>query len=245
MSKKKLARAIGVCAIAIMIIVVVTILPSCGSPPTPPTYGLEFDGVDDYIEIPHDASLDDFDELSITLWMYPTAVGGNYTRRIIDKGWSADGGFVVFLDKKEFPRLCFTVDTSLGNTDVYYALPDINRWYHVVATWSCSSYPEIYVGGVLVATGSTIRDEQLNYESWIRIGGAANRYQGIASEVHFYNRALSAAEIEDIYRHQDVTDGLIGYWKLNEGSGTIAHDSTANNNTGTLVGDPVWFTGGG
>ena len=37
MSKKKLAEIIGVCSIAIMIIVVITILPSCESSPTVPT----------------------------------------------------------------------------------------------------------------------------------------------------------------------------------------------------------------
>jgi len=37
MSKKKLARAIGVCTIAIMIIIAITILPSCESSPTVPT----------------------------------------------------------------------------------------------------------------------------------------------------------------------------------------------------------------
>lgn len=35
----------------------------------------------------------------------------------------------------------------------------------------------------------------------------------------------------------------IGYWKFNEGSGTTAADSSANNNHGTLYGDPTWTSG--
>ena len=37
--------------------------------------------------------------------------------------------------------------------------------------------------------------------------------------------------------------GLVGYWKLDEGRGTIATDSSGNDNDGTLNGDPNWVTG--
>ena len=40
-----------------------------------------------------------------------------------------------------------------------------------------------------------------------------------------------------------VTDGLIGYWDFNEGSGTVANDKTGNGYTGTLYGNPTWTTG--
>ena len=37
---------------------------------------------------------------------------------------------------------------------------------------------------------------------------------------------------------------LLGWWKLNETSGTIASDSSGNGYDGTLVGDPQWVAGG-
>jgi hypothetical protein len=37
-----------------------------------------------------------------------------------------------------------------------------------------------------------------------------------------------------------VCADLVGYWKLDEGSGTIAYDSSGNGNDGTLVDNPVW-----
>jgi hypothetical protein len=36
---------------------------------------------------------------------------------------------------------------------------------------------------------------------------------------------------------------LVGYWKFDEGSGTIAYDSSGNGNDGTLNGDPQWVVG--
>ena len=34
--------------------------------------------------------------------------------------------------------------------------------------------------------------------------------------------------------------GLVGWWKFDEGSGTIAADSSGNGMDGTLVSDPAW-----
>lgn len=40
-----------------------------------------------------------------------------------------------------------------------------------------------------------------------------------------------------------INTGLVGYWKLDEGSGTTATDSSGNGNTGTLVNGPTWTAG--
>jgi hypothetical protein len=36
---------------------------------------------------------------------------------------------------------------------------------------------------------------------------------------------------------------LVGWWKMDEGSGTIATDSSGNGNDGVISGDPEWVTG--
>jgi len=36
---------------------------------------------------------------------------------------------------------------------------------------------------------------------------------------------------------------LVGWWKMDDGSGTVAHDSTQNGNHGTLLGNPQWVAG--
>ncbi len=43
--------------------------------------------------------------------------------------------------------------------------------------------------------------------------------------------------------HADVTDGLVGWWKFDEGSGTSAADSSGYGNTGTLTNGPTWAAG--
>ena len=44
-------------------------------------------------------------------------------------------------------------------------------------------------------------------------------------------------------RAQTADPSLIGYWKLDEGSGLIANDFSGYNHSGTLVNGPVWTTG--
>lgn len=41
----------------------------------------------------------------------------------------------------------------------------------------------------------------------------------------------------------EVLDGLVGWWKFDDGSGTNAADSSGQSNDGTLVNSPSWVTG--
>lgn len=38
---------------------------------------------------------------------------------------------------------------------------------------------------------------------------------------------------------RDITDGLVGHWKFDEGEGTTAYDASGNDNHGTLVNGPI------
>lgn len=40
-----------------------------------------------------------------------------------------------------------------------------------------------------------------------------------------------------------LPEGLVGYWKFDEGSGTLASDSSGVGNDGTLMGGPKWVDG--
>ena len=40
-----------------------------------------------------------------------------------------------------------------------------------------------------------------------------------------------------------TTNGLVGYWNFDEGTGTTAGDSSGRGNTGTLVNGPTWVAG--
>jgi hypothetical protein len=77
---------------------------------------------------------------------------------------------------------------------------------------------------------------------------------GQIDEPRIYNRALSVTEIRSLYdlgnpdkvntpQGDPLEQGLVGYWKLDDASGTSATDSSGNANTGTLTNGPTWGTG--
>lgn len=41
----------------------------------------------------------------------------------------------------------------------------------------------------------------------------------------------------------NIRDGLVGWWKMDEGSGTTTADSSGQGNTGTLINTPIWVNG--
>jgi hypothetical protein len=249
MNKKKLARAIGICTMAIMIIIAITIFPSCGSAPTPPTYGLEFDGIDDYVSLGNATALGfTSQDFTIEAWIKP----GNVTKgmQIFQRhGWNANG---YRLNMASSGRLqCSTFQSGAGQTSQSSAGIFIaGNWSHVAAVRDGASV-RLWVNGVdsTNITGSHI-DPAYAANMTARIGTylpGVDAFQGCISEVRIWNYARSESQIKADMSGTltGAEEGLIGYWKLNEGSGTIAHDSTPNSNNGTLVGDPVWFTGGG
>jgi hypothetical protein len=46
------------------------------------------------------------------------------------------------------------------------------------------------------------------------------------------------------YVAAQLQNGLVGYWSFDDGTGTIASDSSGNGNNGTLVNGPSWITSG-
>ena len=248
MSKKKLARAIGVCGIAIMIIVAITILPSCESSPTPPTYGLEFDGVDDYISLGNATALG-FTSQDFTIEAWIKAATVTKRMEIFQRHyWNSDG---YRLQTWPSGDLAFYTFQS-GETQVSGTSSDVltaGNWSHVAVVRQGAS-AKIFVNGVdkTETAGSHIDPAYVvGRQTFIGTNYLAEAFDGCISEVRIWNYARSESQIKaDMSGELTGTEeGLIGYWKLSEGSGTIAHDSSANNNTGTLEGGPVWFGGGG
>jgi hypothetical protein len=60
----------------------------------------------------------------------------------------------------------------------------------------------------------------------------------VASDAPAANFTLTINFSRGVYPY-----GLVGYWKFDEGTGTIVSDSSGNDNNGVLVNGPVWVDG--
>lgn len=104
-----------------------------------------------------------------------------------------------------------------------------NRWHHVAMVLD-EDVMYGYVDGVLitkVALGGPIGDSPATLKIGMR-GDDGNRFYGAISDVRIWNIARSGDEIaaNKDKRLTGTEEGLIGYWKLDEGSGDTAKDST-------------------
>jgi hypothetical protein len=60
------------------------------------------------------------------------------------------------------------------------------------------------------------------------------------------NSAIELEHIVERFIHKNYTDwynGLVGYWKFDEGTGNVFTDSSGTGNNGTLINDPTWVDG--
>jgi hypothetical protein len=105
--------------------------------------------------------------------------------------------------------------------------------------------PSIYVNGVLNGTVSAATWSQITVTSDTPVNANAfavgltndgsNHFCTSTSkidEVRIYNRMLSPAEVTQLY---NWAPGPVGWWKLDENTGTSANDSSGNGSTGTIT----------
>ncbi len=172
--------------------------------------GIQFDAVDDLVTIADNALLKPTIE-TVSAWVNPRVVTGSQV--IVNNGnrntsWSAyilkfgvcDGG-------GSSGKISFTVRSSnaAGNSTVTQTdTPVADTWTHVVGVNDGTTL-SLYINGVLNNTGSGLSSYAPSGP--IRIGSDADvananqRYifNGSLDDVRVYNRALSAAEITQLY----------------------------------------------
>ena len=117
---------------------------------------------------------------------------------------------------------------------------DTNKWYHVAAVWTGSSW-DIYIDGQY-ATGTPTQGEMMNLTSdnsggfYLGASYGGGRYlYGYIAEARVWSRALSQNEIANNMNYVDpASEGLVAYWRMNawernpNGSGNIVRDETGH-----------------
>lgn len=116
---------------------------------------------------------------------------------------------------------------------------DDNQWHHVQFTYNGSTI-RLYVDGEFYTSNTGITSNQIYYQSGgIAIGrdgdSSGSYFKGFIQDVRIWNIVRTDQEILDNYNTQLIGNesGLVGYWKLDEGSGTVAIDTTGTTN-GTI-----------
>lgn len=118
-----------------------------------------------------------------------------------------------------------------------------NTWYHLAITYSNNTLT-LYVNGTL---DNSKNIEVANYvinNLSLCSSGSYWRCTGQQAQIRFWTKALTQNAIVDAMNRAVPADseGLFGYWKLDEGEGSVFHDSTANGFDLTCTNAPTWST---
>ncbi|MCD6429523.1 lamin tail domain-containing protein, partial [bacterium] len=176
--------------------------------------GLSFDGIDDYVDIGNDTSLNSLNDLTLEAWVninsYPSVRGniiGKYLSPAPYRSYETyidNNGFAVFrigIDGGSLQYVRSTTTLSLG------------QWYHIVGTYD-GSYIKIYVNGALEGSKAVLGN--IKYDSLhVNIGMVKendSHFNGLIDEVKIYNRALGASEILDHY-NAATPSGIVPEYK--------------------------------
>ncbi|MDA8658406.1 cadherin domain-containing protein [Flavobacteriaceae bacterium] len=204
-------------------------------------YAIDFDGSDDTITTTIDADLQVMPSTTWSGWIKPNgSAGWQVIFGMEDGGWDRfliieNGGLGLSMGK--------TTNRWMTGASVV-----AGQWQHVVAIYDNGSMRFYYNG-----TEYVTNDQEGNHSSSgkFTIGGnqthqPQNYYRGLIDEVAVWNEALSASEITALYNSGAGLDAssnsgdytsssnLVGYFKMNEGSGTTISDSSGNGASGTL-----------
>jgi endo-beta-N-acetylglucosaminidase D len=133
----------------------------------------------------------------------------------------------------------------------------LNQWHHVAATYDGASM-KIYIDGELAAQSNTVFTIGNANNSNLLVGespGFPGRvFNGKTDEVRVWNVARTQSQIQNTMNtilspeyYSTADSGLVGYWRLDEGTGQTAEDLSVYSNNATLgstpnsdANDPGW-----
>jgi len=110
-------------------------------------------------------------------------------------------------------------------------------WTHIAVVFN-NKIPTLYINGQFVKRGLASPKKTVVPSG---VFGGLNPYGfyiGSLKEIRIWRTARTQSEIQQ-QMHRELhgnESGLYGYWKLNEGTGIIAYDSTTNKKNGTING---------
>lgn len=127
-----------------------------------------------------------------------------------------------------------------------------NLWHHIAVVFDRDANVSIYVDGVLDTSASISQWSSVDMTSTFpfRLGCYTNSdevtpalyYIGQMNHVKLTAVAKTVDQIKNSMNGELQEQGLIGYWKLDESSGTVVRDSSAFHNDG-IMNNGTWTAG--
>ena len=206
------------------------------------TYSLHYDGINDLVKVPDNATLSDINEITLEAWIKLEELGGD-DKCIINKADEYELKLQSAGDKLKPLGVIYTDNNQeqISVSDVN-ALQDTGVWYHLALVYDGTEM-RLYINSELKNTKSV--SGHINPEhDWLTFGGdisGNNLFKGKIADARVWRIARSYSELF-ANMNQPLTGsetGLAGYWPGTAGTGATIYDASSNNNDGQIWG-PSW-----
>ena len=229
---------------------------------------LLFDGVNDHVQLPDD-SLDVLgSSFTICAWVYRDITNQSTHEAILGYSHSESIGKYLHLSILHDHLLYYArLSEDSSDNDCMYRGDTIlgpNQWFHVALVVDGTT-AKAYINGAPENFKKQAGSDCPNVYGFVDIANIASKatigvlqrsdgyvmdFKGIIDELMVFDKAMTAYDISLIYGHDET---LVAHWKLDEGNGEIAYDSSGENDgmihgakwAGGITGNALNFNGNG
>ncbi len=214
-------------------------------------FALDFDGLNDKVGILDSPELNPQNELTIEAWINAEEWQSSIWAGVIisKQGTSPDKGYC--LSAGENGRVEFTVSINEAWSSVNTPqLLGTNAWYHIAGVYD-GSQMKMYINGELQSTEDVVGEPTAGTGVVVNIGDnptwPGRFWNGKLDEIRVWSVARTVTEIQaNMSIELTGTEvGLVAYYPMNEGAGTITADVSGNDNGGQLINmdNSAWVDG--
>ncbi len=217
---------------------------------------LFFDSTDDRIIMSNNQTLNNTKQLGFSFWWKPMGYHTNYAYQILRKfSGTSDANLALYY----FGDYNGTYPENKGRTMVYgtaggawkgisnpytFSEAELGQWHHIAFSYDSVLGGQLYVDSKPVGGRTGSGELSVNtYDLILGSGSMAQYYD----DFRFYPYAITQEQVlKDFNRGSAVmigaqeqgalTNGQVGYWKMDETTGTTVADSSGFGNHGTLLG---------
>jgi len=155
---------------------------------------------------------------TISTWVNADNVSSGYGMAFSMNATSLSYGRVIFQLQNSNKELTFLI----GNSSPYITTTLVpNTWYHIAVSLNGSSF-ECFVNGTSVGTGTNNNYSDSSGDTTIgayNVSGNPYNWTGKIGQVRFFNSALSASQVTELYNETAADNSVLNY---PTGAGCIA-----------------------
>jgi hypothetical protein len=195
------------------------------------TTELQFDGVDDYVQIPSNSvyNFGSTQDFTIECKVRTNTTGD--VAIIGNKDWVSgnNAGFVFSFKYPAGPEWKVNIGDRTNRADINVGgLIADNQWHTLSVSFDRDGYMKMYEDGQLLDSADISSVGDITTNAGLFFGTDINQtyaFNGSISEVRVWNSLISGQNIQNwqcdhLDNNHPNYSNLIGYWKLNEGTGT-------------------------